>query len=55
MDENMKKFIDFFEHGEYDNDNHFQLERGWVVYGAKASRPIYVAIKRFSSGFDYQF
>ncbi|CBY75019.1 hypothetical protein LMOSLCC2540_0378 [Listeria monocytogenes SLCC2540] len=25
MDENMKKFIDFFEHGEY--DNHFQLER----------------------------
>jgi hypothetical protein len=27
LGENIKKFIDFFELGEYDNDNHFQLER----------------------------
>ncbi|UNB89716.1 hypothetical protein K1T44_0590 [Listeria innocua] len=36
MDENMKKFIDFFEHGEYDNDNHFQLEREVVCVWGKS-------------------
>ncbi|CUK36732.1 hypothetical protein LM600983_90034 [Listeria monocytogenes] len=51
----MKKFIDFCEHKEYDNDNHYQLKGGRFEYGSEAFRAICIAIRHFCGSFDYWF